>query len=246
MNGARVNFFRIVTIFSLVMLFHTATAEPIIRLNATGQPPLNTKSQDGFMDEVATEAFRRIGFELKTVFLPAERGLKNSNRGLIDGEMSRVKGLEKIYSNLVCVPEKIMDWEFVVFSSKAINLKNGWSDLSAQAVAHINGWKILEKNIPASAEVTKTRNADELFSLLTKKRIDLIIYERWAGHLRLHKLSLDSIKERRPALAVKGMFIYLHKKHKALVPKLSAALEGMKKDGSYQEFVKKHLKPLAH
>lgn len=238
--------FSFITVISLIICTYSVTADSVIRLNTTGQPPLNTSSQNGFMDEVAGEAFRRLGIKLETTLLPAERGLKHANRGLVDGEMSRVKGLTKIYGNLLRVPEKIMDWEFVVFSSKKINLLAGWDALSGKLVAHINGWKILEKNIPKSAEVTKTSNAEELFILLRKKRTDYVVYERWAGHLKLHEMNLGNISEQAPPLAVKEMFIYLHKKHKKIIPELAAALKEMKRDGSYQKLVDKHLMPLTH
>ncbi|WP_126456917.1 substrate-binding periplasmic protein [Sulfuriflexus mobilis] len=219
-------------------------AEPILRMNTTGQPPLNTAAQDGFMDEVAAAAFRRIGYPLQTIRLPAERGLKNANRGLIDGEMSRVAGLERYYLNLIRVPEKIMDWEFVVFSYKPVELHQGWAGLSGKSVAHVNGWKILEKNLPVTTEVTKTSSAEQLFNLLRKRRTDYVLYERWGGRYLLRDLDMNDVQLRSPPLAVKEMFIYLHNRHQALVPKLSAALVAMKKDGSYAQLEKKHLLPL--
>jgi len=240
MKSLIINTALILFIFS----FQTIAATPTLRLNTTGQPPLNTNTQNGFMDAVATEAFRRIGIILHTSLLPAERGLKNSNKGTIDGEMSRVKGIDNVYTNLIRVPEKIMDWEFVVFSSKAIDLSQGWKAFSGKSVSHINGWKILEKNIPDDAEITKTTNADELFTLLEKKRTDYIIYEKWAGHYMLQQMSVDTIRQHKPALVVKEMFIYLHKKHSTIVSKLAKVLESMKKDGSYQRLVSKHLSPL--
>lgn len=233
----------------LILIFYlgcvqSVVANPVILLNITGQPPLNTKSQKGFMDEVATEAFARIGYTLQTIRLPAERGLKSANHGLVDGEMGRVKGLDKTYQNLVRVPEKIMDWEFVAFSHNPISMAQGWNSLSGKSVAYINGWKILEKNIPANAEVRKTVNAEKLFKLLARKRTDYAIYELWGGRYLLKKSSINSVKLCQPPLEVKEMFIYLHKKNKTLVPKLSAALLNMKKDGRYQKLVDKHLIPL--
>ncbi len=219
-------------------------AAEVLVLNTAGKPPLNTPAQSGFMDEVAAEAMRRVGMELKTVRLPAERGLKNANRGLIDGEMGRVAGIDKLYPNLIRVPEKIMNWEFVVFSYKPIELKQGWAGLSGRSVAHINGWKILEKNIPASAEVTRTSNAERLFKLLQRNRTDYVVYERWGGRYLLREMLMHDVQMRNPPLAVKGLFMYLHNKHKALVPKLTSALVEMKKDGSYQRLVSKHLLPL--
>ena len=240
----KMHLLRITALLFLSLCVRVAVADPIVILNTVGQPPLNTSDQTGFMDSVAREAFRRIGYELKTVSLPAERGLKNSNRGLISGEMSRVKGLDKKYTNLIRVPEKIMDWEFVAFSYDKISLVGDWNDLSGKAVSHINGWKILEKNIPSTAEITKTGNADSLFKLLRKKRTDYAIYERWGGRHLLNKMSMSEVRVCKSPLATKEMFIYLHKKHKYIVAKLAAALLEMKKDGSYQKLVIKYLKPL--
>lgn len=227
----------------LLGYFTPLSAEVIIQLNITGEAPLNTDDQSGFMDELVTEAFRRMNVTLHTIRLPAERALKNGNNGLIDGEMSRIKGLEKKYPNFIRVPEKLMDWEFVIFSYKPMMLDHGWSSLSQKSVAHINGWKILENNIPSTAEVTRTVDADALFDLLKNKRTDYVIYELWGGRYKVRKKAIKGIKIFDKALVIREMFVYLHKKHKDLVPKLAASLAEMKKDGSYQRLVNKHLTP---
>ena len=193
------------------------------------------------MDDVSREALKRIGYQLVIIRLPAERALRSANAGFIDGEMSRIQGLENIYSNLIRVPEKIMDWEFFVFSKKHINLQNGWQSLEDKNVAFITGWKIVENNVPKTAAITKTKNSQQLFTLLELGRADFIIYEHWGGKYIINDLQLDNIVRLAPALAKKEMFMYLHKQHAALVPQLTQALSGMKKDGSYQELVNKHL-----
>lgn len=218
-------------------------AETALTLNTTGNPPLNTPEQSGFMDLVTKQALARIGYQLKTVQLPAERGLINANAGIEDGEMSRIAGLERIYSNLIRVPEKIMDWEFVVFSKKVIDLHNGWHDLAQQQVAFINGWKIFEKNTPDSSFVTKVREPEQLFKLLRKNRTDYLLYERWGGLALAAKLQMDDVLINDPPLAVREMFIYLHKKHIDLVPKLARTLREMKQDGSYTDLFYKKLRP---
>lgn len=244
---------RIITILLLTILLivplHSIQANSsqannhIIELNVTGLPPLNTPDQMGFMDEVVKEALHRIGYQLKTVRLPAERGLVNANRGVIDGEMSRVKGIEKTYRNLIRVPEKVMDWEFVGFSNRVMRFDHGWQDLENKNVSHINGWKIFEKNVPATAEVTKTNNAEGLFNLLRRNRADVVLYERWGGHFLLHKMKMTDVLFCKPPLAVKEMFIYLNKKHRKIIPALSAAITAMKEEGRYQLLFNKYLMP---
>lgn len=242
-EGIVKQFSRVSLLFFIVCI-QSVSANPVFRINTTGNAPLNTPAQKGFMDEVATEAFARIGYTLKTTQLPAERGLKRANKGLVDGEMSRIKGLNKLYKNLVRVPEKIMDWEFVAFTYNPIDTAGGWRSLAGKSVGHLTGWKILENNIPANAVITKVASAEKLFTLLSKKRTDFAIYEVWGGRYIINKLALKNVKLCTQPLAVKEMFIYLHMKHKSLVPELSAALLEMKKDGSYQKLISKHLQPL--
>lgn len=229
-------------LFSFFMFFKiNAYAQNSLVFNVTGQPPLNTSKHDGFMDEVTREALRRIGYKLIIKRHPAERGLHSINKGFIDGEMSRVNGIDKTYQNIIKVPEKIMDWGFYVFSNKNIKLKSGWKSLAHKNVSFINGWKIIEKNIPKTANVIKTKNSKQLFNLLKKERTDFVIYERWGGHYMINKNNLKNIVSHSSVLISKEMHIYLHKKHAALIPKLSSALASMKKDGSYQKMVDKHL-----
>lgn len=223
-----------------------ANAENIIELNTTGKPPLNTPDQTGFMDRVAKEAFRRIGITLKTVQLPAERGLLAANNGIEDGEMSRIAGLKKIYTHLIQVPEEIMDWDFVVFSKRSTPKVNGWHDLKHYSVAYLNGWKILERHVPPEADTFKVNTPEQLFTMLKKNHTDLIIYEHWAGLLYAKTFGLDTIRVNEPPLAVRAMFIYLNEKHRTLIPKLAAALKQLKQDGTYQRLYSSILNPLTN
>jgi len=209
--------------------------------NVTGQPPLNNDSQNGFMDEVARESLNRIGYQLLINRQPAERGLRSANEGVIDAEMSRVKGIDKVYKNLIRVPEKIMDWEFVVFSDKKTNLDQGWQNLAKKNLAFITGWKILENNVPKSAFIMKTRDSNQLFQLLKRARTEHVIYERWGGNKLIRELNLNNVRMASPPLAVKEMYIYLHKRHRKVVPLLSNALKQMKTDGTYSALAQKHL-----
>ncbi len=230
-----------------VLLFSSQLAAadlPTLVLNGWALPPLNTSNQDGFQDEVAREALRRIGYNIDVIRMPAERALRSSNSGLIDGDISRIAGLETIYPNIIRVPEKIIDWSFNAFSKKPVNLEKGWDSLANQDVAIITGWKIFERNLPKSATLIKADNVKQLFSLLQKDRTSIILYEAWGGKYLIKKSQMQEIEIRQPPLAVKEKFIYLHKKHKALIPRLSKALADMKKDGSYDRLVEKHLAPL--
>lgn len=229
--------------FLFIIIPQSFAGDNNLRLNTTGQPPLNSDDKTGFMDKVTQQAFNKLHFQLETVQLPAERGLINANSGLEDGEMSRISGLNSVYPNLIEVPEKIMDWEFVAFSKKAINLDQGWKSLSNYSIAIINGWKILEKNVPKSADITKVKNPTQLFGLLERNRTDIVLYEKWGGLAFIKEKKMNDIKLLSPALAEKEMHIYLHKKHTKLVTPLSNALLEMKSNGEYEKIYQTILTP---
>lgn len=231
-------------IFVLLIIPLNSAAQPTITLNSAADAPLTTDGRDGFLDQVARNIFNKIGYKLTIEKLPAERALRSANSGLIDGEIIRVGGMEKHYPNLIRVPEKIMSLGFFVFSKKQIDLRNGWSALAEKNVAFINGWKIAEKNTPNTAAVTRVKDSQQLFSLLEKDRADFVIYEHWGGNYIINQSQLTNVSMVQPALATNDMYIYLHKRHKAIVPKLSQALTDMKKDGSYEKLAEKHLLPI--
>ena len=231
-------------ILSLFVLPSTIFAQPTFVINTAGEVPLSTESHNGFLDEIAKNIFNKIGYTLVIEKLPAERALSSVNDGTIDGELIRVGGMEKIYPNLIPLSEKIMTTEFFVFSKKPINVQQGWNALASKDVAYINGWKIMEKNVPKTAFVTKVNNSKQLFFLLEKDRTDFVLFEHWGGNFIINQTRQRDVNMIQPPLATKDMYLYVHKKHRALVPKLSKALADMKKDGSYERLADKHLLPI--
>ena len=72
-----------------------------------------------------------------------------------------------------------MTYDFVVFARGGIEFIPGdWSSLEPYDVAIINGWKILEKNVLATRSLTKVRDPQQLFDLLSQGRVDVVVYER--------------------------------------------------------------------
>jgi polar amino acid transport system substrate-binding protein len=219
-----------------------AAEKPVLVLNDTNDPPFTTADRSGFLDVIASEAFRRVGAELRLVKLPPERGLINANAGIEDGDLTRIAGLEKHYPNLVRVPEKLVDWEFMAFSKNS-SIASSWPVLRQHAVGHIKGWKIYEQNLATAGQVTTADDADQLFRLLDLDRIEVALYERSLGVALVKQQGLKGVRLLAPPLATREMFIYLHRRHAALAPQLAQALRAMKRDGYYQRVYNEKLKP---
>ena len=233
------------SIFSVCLLSSTLlSAEQTLYLNTAFSYPLSTRNQTGFADHIVREGLRRIGYHLYSTQLPAERALKNANKGLDDGDLLRIAGLQKIYPNLIQVPEPVMSIELMAFSKDKKQPVSKWNDLNPYSVAYITGWKILEKNVNQVAELTKVKNVRQLFTILMKDRVDIVLYERWVGmgYMKSHKIRDVIVHE--PPLSKQHVYVYLHKKHKGIVHKLAKAIKEMKDDGSYQKAYKEILEPL--
>lgn len=223
---------------------YAAIAGKTLVLTTPAAPPLSTNNQQGFLDLVVTEALARLGYQLKVSHLPAERALINANNGIDDGALNRIAGLEKIYTNLIQVPEHTFSMEFAAFSIHAKFATTSWDTLKPYTIAIINGWKILENNIPPGVSLTKVKNAEHLFNLLLNNRADVIIYGKWQGLNYIKEHGLSKVMLLQPSLAKMDMFVYFNKKNRNLVSKFSNILRVMKTDGTYQKYYDRILLPL--
>ncbi|MHB8624423.1 MAG: substrate-binding periplasmic protein [Sulfuricaulis sp.] len=221
---------------------YSADKQPVLTLNDVNEPPLTTPEHTGFLDVIATETFRRVGLKLRLVKLPAERALLLANDRLEDGELTRIAGLEKRYPNLVRVPEKLIDWDFVAFS-KDTSIPGNFEAISHYSVGFIKGWKIYEQNMAGAERVTTVDDPEQLLRLLNLDRIDVALYVRWMGLALIQKQQLQGIHMLTPPLAKRAMYIYLNKRYATLVPKLADALRELKREGFYQRVYREKLQP---
>jgi polar amino acid transport system substrate-binding protein len=228
----------------MLLFFASKVQAAPLAINTFGAPPLSNEQRTGFHDQLTITAFKRLGLEIIIPRLPAERALINANKGIDDGDLPRISGLESIYSDLIMVSQSIMDYSFVAFTRNKDFAITGWDSLKPYNIGIITGWKILEKNVVGVRSLTKVKNQTQLFTLLKMDRADVVIYEKWQGLQTAKNLGITDIHILQPPLAKRKMFMYLHKKHKHLAPKVAAVLKSMKEDGTYQHIFNTTLKPL--
>ena len=230
---------RALIIAGLLLMFglNAALADNPTLTVSTNNTPLDRKA----LEQLSQESLRRIGIDLKLVSLPSERSLTAANLGEVDGEGLRVGGLggpDGPYPNLIQVPERFVRISFVAFSKNAtISLDNGWDSLKPYRIAFINGWKMFEANAQGARVVNKVDKPEQLFRMLDDGRVDLVLYTHADGLLLARNLGLTSVAPLSPALKEVDMYLYLHKKHQALVPKLTQAIRDLKADGSYNRIL---------
>ena len=213
-------------------------------LNTSTGIPYATDDHTGFQDLVVAEVFRRIGLKGRVAkYSASARALINANNAVDHGVAMRIKGLEKKFPNLVRVEEPMISNNFVAYSIDKELSTTSWQSLTPYNVVHINGWVIFERNLLPDQKKQAVKTPSQMFTLLDKGRTDFVLYEQWQGLHLANTEGLD-VKLHTPPLASVDMFMYIHKNHADLAPKMAAALKAMKADGTYQSIVDKTLTPL--
>lgn len=206
--------------------------------------PWTNDSRTGFTDLLIPRLFKRLGIDADLVVnKAAARAISLANDGIDDGIAARIEGLEAKFPNLVRVPEPVFVNDFVACGLRAVPDKASWESLNPHRISYIIGWQIFDNNVRSSRELLLAKDAEQLFMLLKAGKTDLALHERMQA-LWLAKDAGLRIKIAEPPLARVKMYIYLHRRHADLVPKVAAELTAMKADGSYQGIVRQAFKGL--
>ncbi len=192
------------------------------------------------MSEIVKTCFARMGIESKIIAMPSERSLYNANAGIQDGNFMRIEGISKKYPNLVMVPEPLSALIFTAFSRNK-NIKiDGWESLLPYRVAWVNGWKICDKKLSKAKSVDKLKNEKTLFLFLERGRTDIGIFGLAPGIAYLKRIGITDIYPLSPPIAVSNSYLYVHKKHTRLLPKIVKTLQEMKHDGTFLKISDKY------
>ncbi|MCP4349907.1 MAG: transporter substrate-binding domain-containing protein [Desulfobacterales bacterium] len=228
----------IVTVTVAVLIFAGTAVADILDIGSMYKPPISNAKGTGLIDLITKERFSRIGVKVEINLVASGHALKKANKGLYDADIMRVGGASEKYTNLIQVPGKIYDFDFVAFTKTVKAPMTGWDSLTPFRVAVPKGWVETDNHVSQNNTTTLVRSPSpfKLFKTLTDGETDLIIYERLMGYQMLKDLDLKDVHVIEPPLSSKDMFLYLHNKHKDLVPKLVQALKDMKEDGTFKKF----------
>lgn len=223
-----------ICLLCLVMGMSNAYAGTNITLNAGTAEPFIGADGSGYYGELTREIFSRMGIDAKVIRLPSARSIINANEGIDDGVIGRIAGMEKKYQNLIMVPVPVVKFKFVAYSLDKKTSVKGWDSIKPYSVGYIRGWRIYEKNLPKAKSITVVNNAEQLFRLLMNGRAELIMFEYYRGtwwnqHLNANAHIIGS------PIAEKDMFLYMHKKHQHLIPKITESFKSMIEDGTFQK-----------
>ena len=229
---------RILTLITgLLLLSGCSSPEGKQLVMVTGADPEHAylKKQVAFLADV----FESVGYELVVEKHQSQKCFELSNAGLVDGEMWRIKGVDRQYPNLVRVPTAIWAHPELAFVRGNIEL-DGWMSLAPYRVAFRRGTKVVEDNIEGI--VSRPYPVDtvaEAFEMLAKGEVDVVMSDNIDGTLLYEsdKYKNGSIRMIEKPIDEALLFTYLNKKHATLIPVVAKAISAKKRDGTYEKLV---------
>jgi len=180
--------------------------------------------------KILIKAYARAGLQVEARFLPLEESLMQSNEGITDGELARIKDINKLYPNLLRVPVSIMSVQAVAFSkNKKLKIKQ-WSDLKAYRFTVVKGAKFIEIATKAYNK-SYVHTFKEAFKNLENDKTDIIVIPKKAAIRLILQKEFNDIAPVSGTLQELKLYHFVHKKNAHLIPIITPILQQMKDSG---------------
>ena len=194
---------------------------------------------------VLREAYQSLGKDLVIKDLPARQSLMRANSGGLDGEVHRKEGISREFPNLLMVPVAINRIDFVVMTKKVDFKVNGWASLQPYALLIQRGVLAVEEGT-AGMNVFPSDNPEAIINLLGKGRGELAVDDRLDALRAMKKYKVVDIRILEPPVASITLYHYLHQRHAALLPKITAALKKMEREGRIKAIHEQMIRDALH
>jgi len=213
-------------IVSLFVFFQCTFASNIATSNEVvfNIARLNNTNSTQQYEKYIISAYQSLGYQVSFPRSPSNNTLKETNEGLYDAELIRTTLIEAMYPNLIRVPVELDQINIVLFCLASlpcdINVLNNASNIIGMTddLVALNQFMKTKK-----AQIYQVDNNQSLSKMLNKGRIQYILTLSNSQNINTAELSHTQYK----MLTLKTLksYHYIHKKYKALIPRLTKALK---------------------
>lgn len=212
---------------------------------AVNRPP--DSSWYKFWGLVYTEMFKRLDIKLKIKYFPMKRASVEADVGRVDGEALRIYSYADIHPNLVRVEEYLLSENIYAYVNKSSGIRElrGWDSLlnTTYRVNYIRGSKICGDNL------TRVVNKENLSTIttaiqglkkLTVDRIDIYVASEPSvvSYISDPQNSLYGKIRKAGLMESVHLYMYVHKRHKALAPHFAEIINNLKIEGLVLQYWK--------
>ncbi|MEM5527896.1 hypothetical protein WN093_03595 [Gammaproteobacteria bacterium AS21] len=212
-----------IILIALMLFLHNVTQASNQLVFSTGYFFIFEKGKN-----IVSQIYQKLDYDIVIKQYPDKRALKMSNNGEVDGELLRIKGMQQYYPNLRMVPTAIDQLDAQALAIDLDVEMNDWQDLKPYKIGIINGIKYAQIGT-LGMQVHPVNTYQELFDLLERKRVDVIVCTKFACDYELKKLQDNNIKSLGVVQRI-PLYHYLHRKHEKLIPLLNAKIIQMHKE----------------
>ncbi|MDO6683909.1 MULTISPECIES: hypothetical protein [unclassified Agarivorans] len=211
--------------------------------------PLYVKPVQQWFINIYTEAFSRMGITLRYRIFPAKRASLYSDKGEVDGELSRVFDYGTKHPNLIRVEEHHVLSVFSAFSADPAIKLDGWESLKKDTTLNVEYRRGIKKSTEKLVAIVPSKHLSAVNSIqraverLLKGRTDVFVEPEDSVTDFLKSETFQDISQGTPiykagTMEIVSSHLWLHKKHQSLVIPLSTILSDMKKEGLFELYLK--------
>lgn len=245
------NIFGICVIFFLMVLVFQDKIDAREKIVLVSSHDTRNSFYGRWLFLIYTEAFRRLGYDFQYDGYPGARAPVMAENGDVDGEIYRSADYAKVTKNLIRVGEPHFLASYGAYAVKPGITLDGWKSLKKTdyRVEYRRGSKQPEAALTAiikpenlSSITTAEQGLKKLIAGRTDVYVDTV-YVVAETQSRLNSTGFPANKVYQAGIMVsENTYVYMHKKHSALVPKIAKVLKEMKQEGLIEHYKKIALK----
>jgi ABC-type amino acid transport substrate-binding protein len=207
-------------VISVLFLFDAANAQEKLRFSGFDAPNLTP-----FAEKILRQAYAELGIGIEVVMSNPHRALLDAASGKTDGELVRVREIETQHESLIRVDVPVVVARTFAYANRLELKGKSFANMKHLRVGHVAGAFFAQELSAGFAEIWAAETPEQLFEMLQRNRIDLVIVGEGTATRVIRELKIDGVFALRPSLQEVAFYHFLHEKHAGLVPRIEAALK---------------------
>ncbi len=213
-----------------------SAGEQIFLMSAPHLPGISQPDGEGSADRLVAEVFRRIGVEFEIVYLPGKRAKAMLVQGKVDGYLTGSPSFRASAPNAIMIPEPFMTIDYVALSRDSTTRLSGWDDVSQYPVAYLRGHEYFGRHVENTDDrLVLLNDYTALRDFFLKRTMDrggvsFVLVARKIAVAASGKDLGRNVFIVEPPLGSISRHIFVHERHRDLVPRLDRAIREMHRD----------------
>ncbi|MCK7615834.1 hypothetical protein [Roseibium sediminicola] len=183
-----------------------------------------------------TRAYDELGIRIEAVQASPRRALLDAASGKTDGELVRIKDVGADHESLIRVDVPIVVARTYAYAVNPGLRGKSFDELKHLRIGHIAGARFAVELAEGFTEIWTAESPEQLFEMLRRDRIDLVIAGEGTGQRLSRELDMPEVFPIEPSLHSVAFYHFLHESHADLVPKIEDVLRRQLKRSSGETY----------